>query len=717
MTGIESIETSIISSLIVEGGKRFAQIVNRNSFAKAYERALKKTARDWKQHKQIKEAFHSSRFSDKVYDFQERGKLIQQSDLVEIFEPILGDTADIFVRDFWAQMRHEIAQEEKLSHEYQLLLQEDTNKLLRRQQENESVYQSAGLRQIAALPEDFVEPAESLQKVNAILETKKACLIYGPPGSGKSVLAAALAREKEKERPVFWLEFQPHQVDAKLVQQEIVQFLQKQKIRGGNWLDMLEKADAFYVFDNLHFINNDDVMTLLATVVRVITGDGTNQSRILFTSRKTHRLLAPPEVTPMPLRGLAENEAATLFREKWRLTLPEKLLERILKIFAGHPQYLRFFRDWQDLNQPTEEQIDSYLTNASTKQDKALEHYLVSKLYDALGGSESNANNLLKAVAFWRLPESVEFIEKLYEQLGGTTFHDTLSELTRQRALIVHQAESDNYTVHDILRHFYYQRTDKRPQRHRLAATLYKERLETAPDLVSHLEAAHHYRKANLYEDSARAILPIVHFCTTRGYFWAELKRLLTKLPIADFDQDLQSQCWFALGGLCLNMSEWDQAIEFYNKDLQISEKVGDIHGMAQTYNNLGLVYQYKGKWDQAIEFYNKSLEVFEKVGDIHGMAQTYGNLAVLVMEQKDYLRALSLFWRVQFLFISLGAHPKVDQTFAGIAQVAQAIGQENFAEQTARIFAECQRRGVVLGSTLVLSAAKVKEVLDKILE
>ena len=33
-----------------------------------------------------------------------------------------------------------------------------------------------------------------------------------------------------------------------------------------------------------------------------------------------------------------------------------------------------------------------------------------------------------------------------------------------------------------------------------------------------------------------------------------------------------------------------------------MQERVGDIHGMAQTYNNLGLVYARKGEWDRAIE-------------------------------------------------------------------------------------------------------------------
>jgi hypothetical protein len=33
----------------------------------------------------------------------------------------------------------------------------------------------------------------------------------------------------------------------------------------------------------------------------------------------------------------------------------------------------------------------------------------------------------------------------------------------------------------------------------------------------------------------------------------------------------------------------WDKAIEFYQQSLAIKEQLGDRHGMAQTYNNLGI--------------------------------------------------------------------------------------------------------------------------------
>jgi tetratricopeptide (TPR) repeat protein len=79
-------------------------------------------------------------------------------------------------------------------------------------------------------------------------------------------------------------------------------------------------------------------------------------------------------------------------------------------------------------------------------------------------------------------------------------------------------------------------------------------------------------------------------------------------------------QTYNNLGLVYAHKGQWDTAIEYYEKSLEISEKIGDIYGIGQTYNNLGSVYAAKGQWDTAIEYYEKDLEISEKIGDIYGM-------------------------------------------------------------------------------------------------
>ena len=105
---LSGIGPSIISSLLYDGGKK---LVNRATFQKIYEKALKKCAKDLEKSDQIKDVIKGKKLFDLVEDFQLRGRLVKRSDLEVIFYPILGDSANIFVHGFWSQLLHEISQD------------------------------------------------------------------------------------------------------------------------------------------------------------------------------------------------------------------------------------------------------------------------------------------------------------------------------------------------------------------------------------------------------------------------------------------------------------------------------------------------------------------------------------------------------------------------------------------------------------------------------
>jgi tetratricopeptide (TPR) repeat protein len=84
------------------------------------------------------------------------------------------------------------------------------------------------------------------------------------------------------------------------------------------------------------------------------------------------------------------------------------------------------------------------------------------------------------------------------------------------------------------------------------------------------------------------------------------------------------------LGIVYQSQGKWDEAIDCYEQDLEISRRLGDEHGVAQTLNNLGIVYRSQGKWDEAIGCYEQSLETKRRLGDEHGAGQTLANLGVL---------------------------------------------------------------------------------------
>ncbi|MFZ3060170.1 MAG: tetratricopeptide repeat protein [Candidatus Methanoperedens sp.] len=130
------------------------------------------------------------------------------------------------------------------------------------------------------------------------------------------------------------------------------------------------------------------------------------------------------------------------------------------------------------------------------------------------------------------------------------------------------------------------------------------------------------------------------------GHWNCSIKAYEKALLIFEKLGDVQgpSQTYNNLGLVYADMGEWSKAIEFYQKSLETKEKLGDVQGAAQTYNNLGLVYADMGEWSKAIEFYQKSLETFENLGDVHGAAQTYTILGSVYADMGEWDKAIEYY-------------------------------------------------------------------------
>lgn len=70
-----------------------------------------------------------------------------------------------------------------------------------------------------------------------------------------------------------------------------------------------------------------------------------------------------------------------------------------------------------------------------------------------------------------------------------------------------------------------------------------------------------------------------------------------------------------------------DKALDQQNKALELERKIGDTWGIAQSLNNLAIIYKKQGKLDEAIKCHIDNLENRERLGDVRGKGQTYYNL------------------------------------------------------------------------------------------
>ena len=91
---------------------------------------------------------------------------------------------------------------------------------------------------------------------------------------------------------------------------------------------------------------------------------------------------------------------------------------------------------------------------------------------------------------------------------------------------------------------------------------------------------------------------------------------------------------------------EWDQALEFYEKDLALSRRAGDLRAMANAYRWLSSTCLRKGEQARAFELDKKLLAVSERLGDFETMAHTLTLLGLAYEQKGDERQAIACYER-----------------------------------------------------------------------
>jgi len=107
------------------------------------------------------------------------------------------------------------------------------------------------------------------------------------------------------------------------------------------------------------------------------------------------------------------------------------------------------------------------------------------------------------------------------------------------------------------------------------------------------------------------------------------------------------------VGSVCGNIGlihwikgELDEALNFYKKDLEISKEIGDKKRTGIVSCNIGNVYFNKGELDDAIRFYRKHLEISEYIGYKRGISNALNNIGLVYDSKGELDEALNFYER-----------------------------------------------------------------------
>ena len=146
-----------------------------------------------------------------------------------------------------------------------------------------------------------------------------------------------------------------------------------------------------------------------------------------------------------------------------------------------------------------------------------------------------------------------------------------------------------------------------------------------------------------------------------------------------DFAQEKENKKWMAdavnTQGVSFKIrGDFDQALEYFTRALEIRQEVGEQKQIASSMNNIGVIFDIQGDFSTAQEWYRKSLKVSEEIGDKEEIANTLANLGASALDQGEYKTA------TDYLKRSLNIREEI-QDQVGIGQVTLTIGYVYFKQ------------------------------------
>jgi two-component sensor histidine kinase len=94
------------------------------------------------------------------------------------------------------------------------------------------------------------------------------------------------------------------------------------------------------------------------------------------------------------------------------------------------------------------------------------------------------------------------------------------------------------------------------------------------------------------------------------------------------------------LGVLHKNISNYDSAIFYFEKAIEVNRKNNFERGIAANLNNMGKTLSLKGDYEKALKCYFQSLEIFEHYSDTLNSGELHSNIGGLQLKLNDYKAA-----------------------------------------------------------------------------
>jgi len=153
------------------------------------------------------------------------------------------------------------------------------------------------------------------------------------------------------------------------------------------------------------------------------------------------------------------------------------------------------------------------------------------------------------------------------------------------------------------------------------------------------------------------------------------------------------------------NIGNYDTAFLYGNEALQLAKQLNFQTGLADAYNNIGIIYWYHGNYEKALTNYLKALKILEETGSKKRIANFYSNIGGVYENQGNYEKSLNNYLKALKIRNEIGDKQGIAICYNGIGNIYFSQGNyekalDNYVKSL-KIFEEIgNKKGVASSKT-----------------
>ena len=189
-------------------------------------------------------------------------------------------------------------------------------------------------------------------------------------------------------------------------------------------------------------------------------------------------------------------------------------------------------------------------------------------------------------------------------------------------------------------------------------------------------------------KDMGNAFLLIGNLQFIQGSHTEALEHYEKSMDIMERLDDKQSIAALLgnIGIVHWGMGDLDKALEFQERSLEIRGSIGDKRGTAFALLNIGSSYSAKAELDKALELYERSLGIYRQIEDKHGIAMALIGVGEICYHRNDLEKALELYRQGRDKCLEIGEKRVLIYIYCNIADAELGRGDVKVALENAMI-------------------------------